>query len=285
MLNWLRFGAVAMFLARAYEYIRWGGPFRDIFYHPQGFGGWYAELMDTPLHELLSDPFYESALDWFSDGIGVLFILTALMLLFYEKVSKLSWILWVSSAFLLLHYYGLLYHKNLVQYGIFFEHAAQFVIPWCFVFFAEKKEKLAVLICVIGASITYFSHALYAIGYYPQPGHFVDMMIAGFGMTEDVAREALVHIGYLDIVFAFLVLLTPWVYEKKGLRFLMTVNIWYGILWGALTALARTYTSYTSGMVLHWLDQHMFQTIVRVPHFVVPLVVAIYYQLNFKRLQ
>ncbi len=283
MLAWLRYGAVLMFLARSYEYIRWGGPFRDIFFHPQGLGGWYAELIDRPLIEIYKDPFYEHLLSYISDGIGLLFLICGIWLLFYEKFRKWTWLLGVTSFFLLLHYFGLLYHKNLVQYGIFFEHAAQFAAPWCFVFFAQGKEKRALLWAVIAISITFFSHGLYAMGYYPQPGHFVDMMISGFYMTEDTSREVLTWVGYVDILFAFLVLLTPLLYDKKGFRVALTVNIWYAIVWGMLTAIARVYTSYTAGMEAHWLDQHLFQTVVRVPHFIIPLFIALYCKLRLRK--
>lgn len=285
MKAWLRIGAILMLLGRAYEYIRWGGPYRDMFYHPQGFGGWYAELIDRPLGEIYSDHFYEGLLENISDGVGLLFILSAIFIGFYEKLRRHVWFLWLSSFFLLLHYYGLLYHKNLVQYGIFFEHAAQFAIPWCFIFFVDGKQKRAIWWGVIASSITYFSHGLYAIGYYPQPGHFADMMITGLGMTEDVARHSLVWIGYLDILFALLVLVTPFAYSKKGFRFVLTINIWYAIIWGGLTAIARLYTSYTPGMTVHWLDQHFFEMLVRLPHFILPLAVALFYELNFKKLK
>lgn len=282
MIVWLRIGAVLMFLGRAYEYIRWGGPYRDIFYHPQGLGGWYADLIDRPLIEIYNDHFYEHLLSYISDGVGVLFLITAVFLIFYERVPKLKWLIWLASFFLLLHYFGLLYHKNLVQYGIFFEHAAQFAIPWCFLFFADGKKKRAMWWAVIATSVTFFSHGLYAMGYYPQPGHFADMMITGLGMTEDIARTTLTWIGYLDIVFAGLVLITPFSYESKGLKVILTVNIWYAIVWGGLTALARVYTSYTQGMFAHWMDQHLFQTVVRAPHFILPLVIALFYKLGIR---
>lgn len=283
MIGWLRIGTVLMLVARAYEYIRWGGPFRDIFYHPQGFGGWYANLIDRSLWDIYNDHFYERLLAYISDGVGVVFILTALFIVFYEKLAKHVWILWIASFFLLLHYYGLLYHKNLVQYGVFFEHAAQFAIPWCFVLMKKGKANTAGWWGVIATSITFFSHGLYAMGYYPQPGHFADMMIVGFGMTEDTARLVLTWIGYVDIVFAIIVLATPLMYERKAFKMVLLVNIWYAVIWGLLTAVARVYTSYTPGMFLHWMDQHLFQTVVRVPHFILPLFVALFYDLAFNK--
>lgn len=278
MIAVLRIGTILMLLARGYEYIRWGGPFRDIFYHPQGFGGWFSSMVDVPMHELLKDPFYESLLGTISDLIGYLYVATALVILFFERFSKL--LISVSSFFLLIHFFGLFYHKNLEQWGIVFEHAAQFFLPWCFIWLKEKKLRKAAWISVIAISITFFAHGLYALGYYPQPGHFVDMMISGFGITEDMARESLVHIAYLDFIFAGIVLFTPVLSETKVIRSILFINLLYGVVWGGLTALARVYTTYTAGMEWHWLDQYLFQTIVRVPHFLIPLFIIQFYGLS-----
>ncbi|MCB9196415.1 MAG: hypothetical protein H6598_09335 [Flavobacteriales bacterium] len=277
MISFLRWGTVLMFLSRAYEHIRWGGPYRDIFYHPQGLGGWYANLIDRPLKEIYNDHFYEHALSYFSKGIGVIFLLTAVVILFYERLVKFKWILYPTSFFLLLYYFGLLYGKNLQQFGMFFEHMGQFVIPWCFVFAVENKWRRTMWWAISGISLTFFCHGLYAMGYYPQPGHFADMMISGFGMTEDTSRYLLKWIGYIDLVFAFLVFLTPTLSNQKGWKELVWINLWYAIIWGFLTAVARIYTSYTPGMFGHWMDQHLFQTIVRIPHFVIPIVIWLYY--------
>lgn len=281
MIGILRMGAVLMFIARGYEYIRWGGPYRDIFYHPQGFGGWFSELMNVPLHELLSDPFYENLLNYFSDIVGVLYLGTAFLIGFSNRFVKPFVV--VSSVLLFVHYFGLYYHKNLDQIGIVLEHAAQFIIPWAYIWMKNEKTSLAIWSSVIATSITFLAHGLYAMGYYPQPGHFVDMMIIGFGMTEDVARESLTHIGYVDLFFAFVVLFTPFFYDKKVGRSVVMINLWYGVVWGGLTAFARVYTSYTPGMTAHWLDQHLFQTIVRMPHMLLPLYILLYYELGLKR--
>lgn len=277
MIALLRWGAVLMLFARGYEYLRWIGPYRDIFYHPQGFGGWYADLIGRPLVEIYNDHFYEYLLSYLSDAVGVIFILSGIFLLFFERLKKWKWVLWIPSFFLLLHYFGLLYGKNLQQYGMFFEHSGQFVILWSFVFAAEGRWKRSMWWSIIGISLTFFCHGLYAMGYYPQPGHFADMMITGFGMTEDLARGTLIWIGYLDILFAFLVILTPGFHGAKIGKPILSINLWYAFIWGLLTAMARIYTSYTPGMFSHWMDQHLFQTVVRVPHFILPLVIWMYY--------
>ena len=276
MINFIRYSAVLMLLGRAYQHIRWGGPFRDIFYDPQGFGGWYANFIDTPLKDIYNDHFYENFLSYFSDFVGIVFLITAVVILGYERLSKLKGFIYASTALLALVFYGFLYGKNLDQYGMFFEHSAQLVFPLIFVWSYQRKTRLVNIIGSFAIAITYLCHGLYAYGYYPQPGHFADMMILGFGMTEDFARDLLVSIGIVDFVFALIVILgiylKHYANNSSSLMLLLKVNLWYGVIWGLLTSLARVYTSYTDGMFLHWMDQYFLEFLVRVPHFALPYV-------------
>ena len=279
MLALLRIGAVLMFLGRAYEHIRWIGPFRDIFYHPQGFGGWFANFIGKPLNEIYNDHFYEHAVSYFSDGVGILYLLAAIVILFYERLSKLKWVVIIATSFLLLTYFGYLYGKNLDQYGMFVEHAAQFIIPLTFIWQYEKKEFRVHFWGTIAIVVTFIAHGLYAYGYYAQPGSFVDMMIVGFKMDEETARFSLKVIGILDFVFGFIVLLNIWILIGKTLHtsliFLLKIFLYYGVVWGALTALARIYVPFNYEMMLHSFDQYFFQFMVRFPHFIIPLVLLL----------
>jgi hypothetical protein len=263
-----------MLLGRAYQHIRWGGPFRDIFYDPNGFGGWYASIIKRPLKEIYTDHFYENLLSYFSDFVGVVFFITAIVILFYESLSKLKGFIYATTILLCLVFYGFLYGKNLDQYGMFFEHSAQLIFPLIFLWSYQRKTRLVNVLGSIAIAVTYICHGLYAYGYYPQPGHFVDMMIIGLGMTEDFARNVLVSIGIIDFVFAIIVILGVFIKQyfdtKSWLIVLLKINLWYGIVWGLLTSIARVYTSYVDGMLLHWADQYFLEFLVRIPHFALP---------------
>ena len=276
MINLLRYSAAFMLIGRAYEHIRWGGPFRDIFYHPDGFGGWYANLINRPLKEIYNDHFYETALSYFSDGIGVIFLLTAVLILFFERLQKFKSLIFISTGCLALTFFGFLYGKNLAQIGMFFEHSAQLASPLLFLWSYQRKNDKVVWWATVSIAITFLCHGLYAYGYYPQPGNFADMMILGFGLTEDFSRELLIIIGILDFVFAAIAIgsLISFVIPLNHIwvRRILQINLWYAILWGFLTALARLYTSYTEGMFLHWADQYWLEFMVRIPHFIIPYV-------------
>jgi len=265
-----------MLIGRAYQHIRWGGPFRDIFYHPEGLGGWYAALIGRPLKVIYNDHFYEYALSYFSDGVGFVFLLAAIVILFYERLAKFKWLVYAALGFLLLTFFGFLYGKNLDQYGMFFEHTAQFFAPLLFIWAFQGMQRKVITLGTIAIAITYFCHGLYAYGYYPQPGHFADMMIIGFGMKEDLARSVLVGIGVLDFVFALIAMLSLINFGRlensKMLKIIFIINLWYAVIWGVLTSVARVYTSYTDGMFWHWADQYWLEFLVRIPHFIIPYV-------------
>jgi hypothetical protein len=265
-----------MLLGRAYQHIRWGGPYRDIFYHPDGFGGWYANLIGRPLGDIYNDHFYEFLLDYFANGIGVIFILSAFIILFYERLARLKWIVFLSVGFLGLTFFGLLYGKNLAQYGMFFEHSSQLVFPLLFIWTFNKRLTRVVIWGTISIAMTFLCHGLYAYGYYPQPGHFADMMILGFGFTEDLSRSLLIQIGVLDFIYAGLAMLflIPYMFGNTSNWWVASakINMWYAVIWGLLTAVARLYTSYSGDLFWHWADQYWLEFFVRIPHFIVPYV-------------
>jgi hypothetical protein len=265
-----------MLLGRAYQHIRWGGPFRDMFYDPQGFGGWYAEMIGRPLKDIYTDHFYEGFLSYFSFGVGVIFLSTAFIIMWFENLKKFKVIIYLTTFLLGLVFFGFLYGKNLAQYGMFFEHSAQLVFPLLFLWNYQRKTKLSFNAGAIAIALTFFCHGLYAYGYYPQPGHFADMMILGFGVTEDFARNMLIGIGVIDFLFAFIVVLgqlsNQFFKPRKILISILIINLWYGVVWGVITSIARLYTSYSEGMVYHWLDQYLLEFLVRIPHFIIPYV-------------
>jgi len=261
-----------MFLGKAWEHIRWGGHFRDFYYNPQGFGGWFAEFLGISFKQFYNDHFYEHILLYFADGVGVLFLLSAVVISFYERLSKFKWLIYIAMFFLLISYLGLFMSKHFEQWGMLFEHSSQFVFPILFMLYYHKREKPFYYLGVASIALTFLCHGLYAVGYYPQPGNYADMMIVGFHITEDTARQALIYIGYLDFIFSLLVLYPVFSFSNKiGLRIVKGALI-YGFVWGFVTAFARVYVTFDAVMVLHWMDQYWMEFLIRIPHFIVPFV-------------
>ena len=83
--------------------------------------------------------------------------------------------------------------------------------------------------------ITFLSHGLYAFGFYPVPGNFIDMTISIFGISETEARTFLWIAGIIDV------LILPLLFVNKMLK----IVVIYSVFWGFLTALARVFANFS----------------------------------------
>jgi len=284
LLNGLRIGAVAMLIGRAWESIRWGGHIRDLFYNPDGIGGWIAEKKGISLAEIYSDHSYEHLLDWTANVMGMVFLLTAITILFWEQLKMLRWTIYPTFGFLMVTFIGLFMKRHFDEWGMLFEHSAQFFIIVCFVFLAKGLQKLSFNIAVLATAITFFCHGLYAIGYYPQPGKFADMLILTIGVNENTARSMLIGFAWYDFIYASALLLTllevvrSYLRNKRMSHIFMSTIMLYSIFWGFMTAIARMWSSYTEGQVIHWISQYGLEVLVRFPHFILPWFIWKIYQ-------
>jgi hypothetical protein len=104
---------------------------------------------------------------------------------------------------------------------------------------------------------------LYALGYYPIPGNFIDMTINSIGVTEDTAKIFLYAAGVLDILLSILI------FVPKASKYALL----YAFLWGTLTAFARVTGYFTSDLILHSLENSFYQALYRIPHGLVPLII------------
>lgn len=117
----------------------------------------------------------------------------------------------------------------------------------------------------VAVALTFAGHGLYAIGFYPVPGHFIDMIIMAFHVQENTAVVLLQWAGWLDLIVALLIL-APFVYRYAAL---------YAFACGILTAIARVWSNYDPTLPFGSLYQWLPETLVRIPNAIIPL--AIYY--------
>lgn len=241
-----------------------------------------AWFFDIPLRAILWDqslwePFlnwtYGTWSDWlalFSDAriivfqkfMSVIWILSALLVWLKIRHKWFRWLLILSFlCYLLLiitdgkdHFYRL---------GQFFEFTLQL---WVVAFIAFKNNFRAGFwqtSALVALLMTFTAHGFYALGWYPRPGHFVQMVVSCFGVNEAQANVFLTVAGMMDL------LLIPAVLLKGRWRLFALI---YATFWGFMTSVARLWAYwdlYEWQAYLHqWLPQFGFRT----AHFVVPLV-------------
>ncbi len=246
---------------------------------------WQAIFLELPFRELLWDEYLMTAVveffgyDWsyyvrHSDS-GLTFVNTvvgciwAVCAALTWRVGRWHWLergVWWLGIFLLICL-SFVYCKEMFwAWGQFLEYSLQVSAP-IFLYFATRLRGNSPSFrfwLQISIGITFFSHGLYAYGYYPQPVAWVDWCILVFFMSENVARKFLIVIGVLDFAKLFAVFI-PW-------RRLQHVALWYCVLWGFITALARIVANYSYDLPLESLRIYAPEMLFRLVHGGIPLL-------------
>lgn len=248
---------------------------------------WQSLFLEIPLRELLWDEklmtgivnafgyswdYYvrnsDAAITHWQMVMGGIWALAALLTLFLERLPR--WLLlvyWLATG--LLVFLSVLYGKEMFwAWGQFWEYSLQMSAP-IFLHFAFKKGDTNTpnlrFWLQISIGITFFSHGLYAYGYYPQPVAWVDWCINVFFMSEPVARKFLIIIGILDFAKLFLIFIP--------LRWLQWTALWYCVFWGFITALARLVANFYGDMMLeHTIYYYLPEMLFRLVHGGIPLL-------------
>jgi hypothetical protein len=132
----------------------------------------------------------------------------------------------------------------------------------------SKSLRLAE-ICV---ALTFIGHGLFALGWpYAVPSHFIDMFVSFVGTTESLSRQILLVIGLLDVLVGL----------SLFFKIRSTAILSWAIVWGGVTALARTATMVMPNSLennLYWLTE----SAVRLPHMLLPLAVLVGWKVALK---
>lgn len=191
---------------------------------------------------------------------GICFILN-------EQTRRLGRLLWASSASLFILSF-LYYMEKSFHFGMLIEHALQFGAP--LILYGALYERdffdrylVFVRACV---ALTFVGHGLYASGYYPIPGPFIDMVINILEVKEDVARTLLFVAGSLDFAVGILIF-----FPKTQFGALV-----FACIWGSSTAIARIMANIDFNFFFSSSHQWVMEAVYRVPHGLAPFALLLY---------
>ena len=169
---------------------------------------------------------------------------------------------------------GLYCKEKFFSIGQFFEYSIQFSTP-IILYILTVKQKFTsnlILFFKIIIALTFVCHGLYAVNYYPRPGLFMDMTMNILGLSETSAEYFLLAAGWLDFAIGIGVFL-PFRYAKFVLI--------YATIWGFLTTISRIWAHVYFDFFVDSLNQWWFESAYRLPHFLIPLTLFLYYQYTF----
>lgn len=266
----LLIAASGVLIGRAWQFISRGNPILSLCYD-QRFAKYFVEQFTAISWSDYQANFELSqVIENIIIALGCLLIFNALVLIFQYKSPKLlSWTISYCGSFMLFILAIAYYIDKGFAFGQFIEYALQMASPLLFLSYIHQRFSLQSFILTLKVliALTFIGHGLYAVDYYPQPGHFVQMMIHGFGLGEATAKIALQCFGYLDFIAVFILFLPD---GKK-----VKIALIYMILWGFLTTLARLYTNFYWEMPLDSLIEWLPDFLYRLNHFIIPLVLYI----------
>lgn len=251
---------------RSYQHLFFEGPYRAFFLDETLFGYWQGLFSDESWLDFTNSHLADQRIRIYTRVMGLLWLATAIVFLFYNRLSaKISWSLAIISSFGLMFYGACSYLNMGYQSAQWIEHTAQILMPLLAVWVQQTKgsDVFWLLTAKVAIALTFIGHGLYAMGYFPVPGNFVYMTHTILGTSDEVSKDFLYVAGILDLLAAALL------FVPKADR----LALLYCVFWGFVTALARPVT-YLVPNHLFWLTMHqtIFEFLVRVPHFMLPLL-------------
>jgi len=260
----LRLLTFCVFAGRAWQHIFWDIPIRAFAWDEHLLKTPVAALTDMTWKEYVTSPAVDIWLQSIAQGFGWLCVVCSVAAWCVTPTRKwLGTLLKIGSSYLILLF--LMYWKERFQsVGMFVEHTLQWATPFLLVYiiFQQKNTARFRFWVKIAIALTFIGHGLYAFGYYPVPGNFVEMMVGTFHLADSQALWWLKVAGVIDFIAAAALFIPS----------LMRPAIWYCIVWGTLTAFARIVSNFSFELPFDTLHQWLHETIFRLPHGGIPLL-------------
>jgi hypothetical protein len=253
----LKISAFSVLLARGIQHIFFDVPYRSILWSEE-FLGPIFKLMNWDWQSYVSSSSVDSFINGSMASVGVGLVVCSLVAICsLKKISKVL----IASSFYLMILSFLYFVEKFFIVAQFIEYGAQVLAPFAIYYFWKNgNSKRLNLIIRIAIALTFIGHGSYAVGIFPTPGNFIDMVISILHCNETTARYFLLLMGCLDFIAA-IVLFVP------------AIKDWafgFCFFWGCLTTLARIMESNYFGMS-HVLLSSGHEFLMRVPHFLLPL--------------
>lgn len=257
---------LSIFVGRAWQFLFWDAPYRTLFWDEQLLKPLIEGVFNTSWNEYVTSTITDNIVNSLIFGSGVLFVLSAISCWVYYKNKHIvaKYILFLGGSNLVFLSF-LLMKEKYFQFGQFFEHSIQFLLPFVFLYYLKDTTRKIQFLLKLLIAIVFVSHGLYAVGYYPVPGNFVDMVLRIFPVSEEYARLFLKFAGVLDFVVAMALFVPK----------LTRMALIYAMFWGLLTAFARIVANFQSDFFMQTIHQELYGTLYRLSHGLVPLLVIL----------
>ena len=259
----LQTAAIGLLLGRAWQHIFWDAPYRELLWDEYWMKDIVGQVLGLSWSEYVSNPLYDERIQIFTQGLGWFYVISAMAALGIQWFPRLARSVLNTSGLAIFLLSLIAWKEYSWQIGQLLEYSLQWATPLLLAASSKRSipEKWIRYASRAAISATFIGHGLYAAGYYPVPGNFIEMTMRSLSIGEDAARTFLFGIGILDILAALGVI---W-----PVRFKTTIFA-YLILWGLLTSLARVWGYFSIDFFENWWQMWIHELLMRFPHFLVP---------------
>lgn len=260
----LRLACVALLVGRGIQAIIGDLPLRTILWNQLLLEPVVTGLFGVPWKDYVTSETLDFLINSIGSLVGLFFVIIGVWAGLNKAADKLIPFLKISAGILAAIFF-LKFMEKSFYIGMLIEHGAQFMAPLAYAWWLEEKNLLGrrlimVKLCI---SATFLGHALFAVGFHPVPGGFIDMIINVLGFSQEGAVEMLFVAGSIDIACALFLFIPP--LDRYALMFM--------VAWGLITASARVLAHVDIDHF--WFTWHQWgvEMIFRLPHGLLPLAV------------
>lgn len=269
----LQAATACVFAGRAWQHLFWDAPYRELFWDASIMQFFVEQWTSWTWHEYVTDPAVDEGIRNLIVATGLLYAFCTIVAVLIRKLPGFfRFFLWMGAASLV--FLAFLYMKDhFYHFGQFLEYSLQFGSP-LFLLIALRTGRIDTPLAFwmkMATGLTFACHGLYAIGFYPVPGSYLEMTIRILGISQDAAVSFLKIMSILDFVVLVGVFLP--------LRWAKWVFL-YAAAWGLATSLARIFGNFYWDFAWNSLHQWAFETVYRLPHFLIPFALWTYAQGN-----
>ncbi|WP_024771790.1 hypothetical protein [Aquimarina macrocephali] len=274
----LKLSTFLIFLGRAYQHIVWDAPYRTFLWDESILKSSIENVFGIAWNDYVTSLSAANTISFSIKAIGVFYLICAIITLMIKPNMKKTGKFFLLGGSIGLFILAILYCKEkFLHVGQFFEYTIQFMTPVLLymVLFTSIEFKKIRLIALIAIALTFSCHGLYAIGYYPRPGSFIDMTLNTLPISEPSAHLMLKTAGILDFVVAIAIFIPRISYAA----------LVYAFVWGGLTAIARLVGHFHVAFLWNSFSQWTWEMLIRLPHGLIPLFVMIADRPNLRYLK
>ncbi len=265
IISFLAFCSCLILGGRAYQYLFWDAPFRAFLWDEDLLSPIVEGVFNTSWHDYVTNLNVDTWIQRLIELNGFLFLLAAISSVLIARSNRWFYRMSIYTGGVLLFILALLLYKEKFFHNAqLIEHSIQFGVPFVLLYAVKENanfSKVKVVLKILIA-LTFVGHGLYALGFYPIPGNFVDMTIRSLNVSEDFAVNMLYIAGVLDLILAVGIFL-----PKVDKYFLL-----YAAFWGLATAFARIVANFNIDYYADALHQYIYQVVYRLPHGLIPLL-------------